>query len=142
LSGFGGNDTLNGGLGNDVLVGGQGMDKLTGGAGNDRFVFDDGDFSSRNSVNADTIVDFSPGDKIDLSLVDALSTATQYNEPGDQSFVFINHNKFHIQSGRELRYDVVGGNTYVYGSTNGDATADFCIKMLGVHTLSSSDFVL
>lgn len=142
LRGLAGNDVLNGGGGADVLVGGTGMDKLTGGSGADKFAFDDGEFSSKTSTGADTIVDFTAGDKIDLSLVDAVSTATHYNQPGDQSFVFINHNRFHIQSGRELRYEVVGGNTYVYGSTNGDAVADFCIKLLGVHTLSAADFVM
>ncbi|KUR72231.1 hypothetical protein AQZ52_02805 [Novosphingobium fuchskuhlense] len=142
LKGLDGNDSLDGGAGADLLVGGKGMDKMTGGAGNDKFVFDDGDFSSKTATNADVIVDFTAGDKIDLSLVDAVSTATPYNQPGDQSFVFINHNRFHIETARELRYDVIGGNTYVYGSVNGDATADFCIKILGVHTLTSSDFVL
>jgi Ca2+-binding RTX toxin-like protein len=142
LSGFAGNDVLSGGAGNDALIGGTGMDTMTGGTGNDRFVFDDGDFSSKTSTGADVIVDFTPGDKIDLSLVDALSTATPYNQPGDQAFVFIGHNRFHIQTARELRYDVSGGNTYVYGSVNGDATADFCIKILGIHTLTSADFVL
>jgi len=142
LYGLAGNDTLSGGGGSDILVGGTGMDTMTGGLGNDKFVFDDGDFTSKTATGADTIVDFTPGDKIDLSLVDALSTATHYNQPGDQSFVFIDHNRFHIQSGRELRYEVVGGNTFVYGSTNGDNSADFCIKLIGVHTLSASDFVL
>lgn len=142
LKGFAGNDILDGGAGADQLVGGTGMDKMTGGAGNDKFVFDDGDFASKTATNADVIVDFTAGDKIDLSLVDAVSSATPYNQPGDQAFVFINHNRFHIETGRELRYDVVGGNTYVYGNVNGDATADFCIKIMGIHTLTSSDFVL
>lgn len=142
LKGLAGNDTLSGGAGVDTLFGGTGMDTLTGGTGNDKFAFDDGDFSSKTSTGADTIVDFTKGDKIDLSLVDAVSTATAYDQPGDQSFVFINHNRFHIQTGRELRYDVLGGNTYIYGSTNGDAKADFCIKLIGVHTLSAADFVL
>lgn len=142
LKGFSGNDILDGGAGNDQLVGGTGMDTMTGGAGNDKFAFDDGDFSSITGTGADVIVDFTAGDKIDLSLVDALSTATPYNQPGDQAFVFIGHNRFHIQTARELRYDVSGGNTYVYGNVNGDATADFCIKILGIHTLTSSDFVL
>lgn len=142
LKGLAGNDTLNGGAGADTLFGGTGLDTLIGGTGIDRFAFDDGDFSSKTPTGADTIVDFTPGDKIDLSLVDAVSTATAYDQPGDQSFVFINHNRFHIQSGRELRYDVVGGNTYIYGSTNGDTLADFCIKLLGVHTLAASDFVM
>ncbi|MBX9885291.1 MAG: hypothetical protein K2X68_09990 [Novosphingobium sp.] len=142
LAGLAGDDILSGGAGNDVLIGGTGMDTMTSGTGNDRFVFADGDFSSKTATGADVIVDFTPGDKIDLSLVDALSTATPYNQPGDQAFVFIGHNRFHIQTGRELRYDVVGGNTYVYGNVNGDTTADFCIKILGIHTLTSSDFVL
>jgi Ca2+-binding RTX toxin-like protein len=142
LKGLDGNDTLSGGAGIDQLVGGKGMDTMTGGTGNDRFVFDDGEFSSKTSSGADVIVDFTPGDKIDLSLVDAVSTATAYDKPGDQAFVFINHNRFHIETGRELRYDVSGGNTYIYGSTNGDAVADFCIKLLGIHTLTASDFVL
>lgn len=142
LKGLDGNDVLSGGGGADLLVGGKGMDTMTGGAGNDKFVFDDGDFASRTASGADVIVDFTAGDKIDLGLVDAVSSATPYNQPGDQAFVFINHNRFHNETARELRYDVVGGNTYVYGNVNGDTTADFCIKILGIHTLISSDFVL
>lgn len=142
LRGLAGNDVLVGGAGNDLLVGGTGLDTMTGGTGNDKFAFDDGDFASKTSIGADVIVDFTAGDKIDLSLVDAVSSSTPYNQPGDQAFVFINHNRFHIETGRELRYDVVGGNTYVYGNVNGDAIADFCIKLSGIHTLTSSDFVL
>lgn len=142
LRGLAGNDVLSGGAGLDVLIGGAGMDTLTGGAGADKFAFDDGDFASKTATGADVIADFAAGDKIDLALVDAVSSSTPYNQPGDQAFVFIGHNRFHIETGRELRYDVVGGNTYVYGNVNGDATADFCIKILGVHTLTSSDFVL
>ncbi|OYU36514.1 calcium-binding protein [Novosphingobium sp. PASSN1] len=142
LKGLAGNDVLVGGAGNDVLVGGTGMDTMTGGTGNDKFAFDDGDFASKTSIGADVIVDFTAGDKIDLGLVDAVSSSTPYNQPGDQSFVFVGHNRFMNEMGRQLRYDVVGGNTYVYGNVNGDTTADFCIKILGSHTLTSSDFVL
>lgn len=142
LQGLAGNDFLIGGNGNDALVGGTGFDTMTGGTGNDRFVFDDGDFASKTATGADVIVDFAKGDKIDLALVDAISSSTPYNEPGDQAFVFIGHNRFPIETGRSLRYDVVGGNTYVYGNVNGDSIADFCIKIVGSHTLTSSDFVL
>ncbi len=47
-----------------------------------------------------------------------------------------------FKGGGPAMVDVIAGNTYVYGSTNGDATADFCIKLLGVHTLAASDFIL
>lgn len=142
LKGLGGSDVIVGGGGNDVLVGGTGMDTMTGGAGTDRFAFDDGDFASKTAAGADVIADFTKGEKIDLSLVDAISSSTPYNEPGDQAFVFVGHNRFRTEMGRQLRYDVVGGDTYVFGNVNGDATADFCIKILGIHTLTSSDFVL
>lgn len=61
IYGFGGNDTINGGGGSDTINGGSGNDLLTGGAGNDKFVYDAREFG------ADTITDFSGGDKIDLS---------------------------------------------------------------------------
>lgn len=142
LKGLAGNDVLAGGAGNDLLVGGTGLDTMTGGTGNDKFAFDDGDFASKTATGADVIVDFTAGDKIDLGLVDAVSSSTPYNQPGDQAFVFVGHNRFMNEMGRQLRYDVVGGNTYVYGNVNGDTLADFCIKIAGVHTLTASDFVL
>jgi restriction endonuclease Mrr len=42
----------------------------------------------------------------------------------------------------ELRYQEIGGNTYVSGDTNGDGLADFLIRLAGSHALTSSDFVL
>ncbi|MFM9936670.1 MAG: hypothetical protein ACKVOL_10795 [Novosphingobium sp.] len=142
LSGLAGNDIINGGAGNDRIIGGAGMDTMTGGLGNDNFVFATGDFSSKTSTNADRITDFTAGDHIDLSAIDALVSASGYGASGNQAFHFIGHNSFHNHTGAELRYDVIGGNTYVYGNTNGDTVADFCIKLDGVHTLSGTDFIL
>ena len=56
-----GNDTLYGNAGNDILNGGAGDDILVGGAGMDEFRFDGIDFG------ADRIVDFMPGETIDLT---------------------------------------------------------------------------
>lgn len=142
LRGLAGNDTILGGGGNDTLVGGTGLDVITGGAGNDAFVFATGDFASRTATGADEIVDFTSGDKVDVSQIDALVAASGYGMAGDQAYLFIGTNKFHNHTGRELRYEVVGGNTYVYGNSDGDTTADWCIKIDGAHTLSSTDFVL
>jgi hypothetical protein len=41
----------------------------------------------------------------------------------------------------ELRYQELNGNTYVYGDTDGDGTADFTICLTGSHTLASGDFI-
>ncbi len=142
LIGLAGNDTLSGLAGDDILVGGSGQDAMTGGLGLDHFVFDDGDFSSRTSFGADRIVDFVPGEKIDLNLVDAVNSPSGHDKPGDQNFFFIGTNNFHNHTGQEIRYSIVGGNTFVYGSVNGDTTADFCIQIDGVHTLTASDFIL
>ncbi|WP_225204661.1 calcium-binding protein [Novosphingobium huizhouense] len=142
LSGLAGNDTILAGGGNDRVIGGAGLDIVTGGAGADVFVFAPGDFASRTSIGADEIVDFTSGDKIDVSQIDALVSASGYGQPGDQAFLFISTNKFTNHTGRQLRYEVSGGNTYVYGNMDGDTTADWCIKIDGVHTLASSDFVL
>ena len=142
LSGLAGNDTILGGGGNDKIIGGAGMDTMTGGTGNDTFVFGSSDFSSKTATNADRIADFTAGDKIDLRAIDALVSASGYGASGDQAFHFIGTNNFHNHTGAELRYSVVSGNTYIYGNMNGDTVADWCIKLDGVHTMSSLDFLL
>ena len=78
----------------------------------------------------------SDGDLIDLSAVDANSLAG-----GDQAFAFIGTGAFTNVAG-QLRYEQVGGNTYVYGDTNGDGIADFMIRVDGPHNLVLGDFVI
>lgn len=55
-----GNDKIAGGIGEDTLIGNAGKDSLTGGKGNDTFTISksDFDFSSTQTVLADTITDF------------------------------------------------------------------------------------
>ncbi|WP_312217337.1 Ig-like domain-containing protein [Brevundimonas sp.] len=73
LRGGAGADTLNGGAGNDLLVGGTGNDTLTGGAGQDVFRWERGDQGTTAAPAADIITDFSlaslalGGDVLDLS---------------------------------------------------------------------------
>lgn len=66
LDGGAGNDELDGGQGDDTLNGGKGDDTLRGGSGNDRFILSPQDYDL-GAVYTDTIVDFSRGDKIDLT---------------------------------------------------------------------------
>ncbi|MEA3051982.1 MAG: serralysin [Sphingomonadales bacterium] len=79
---------LNGGAGDDRLVGGDGVDFFTGGAGNDIFV---GEInatkvaSKSGPISLDMVLDFQPGDKIDLSGIDANSAVA-----GDQAFTLVN----------------------------------------------------
>jgi Ca2+-binding RTX toxin-like protein len=147
LSGLGGDDFIDGGAGNDTVMGGDGADWLVGGAGHDQFyggagadsfVFADGDFSGNTTGTADRIHDFSQaeGDVIRLDQVDADTLLA-----GDQAFSFVGTAAFSHTAG-ELRYDEIGGNTYVSGDTNGDGVADFMIKLDGLHALTGTDFVV
>jgi Ca2+-binding RTX toxin-like protein len=137
LNGGSGGDTLNGGDGADALNGGSGKDALTGGAGADRFVFAFGDTAATKS-KADTIFDLqgNKGDMIDLHLIDA-----KESKAGDQAFSFIGTDTFSGHAG-ELRYEKAGGETYIYGDTDGDTKVDFAIHLDDAISLKADYFVL
>jgi hypothetical protein len=72
-------DTLDGGSEDDVLDGGRGGDQLTGGTGADRFVYrstKDSRPGGGATPDNDTITDFSAGDILDLSLIEAIPGST------------------------------------------------------------------
>ena len=122
----------------NVLNGRIGADDLRGAGGADTFYFDDRHFGGLNPSTCDRIIDFShsEGDRIDLGDVDASTIAAD-----DQAFAFLGTGAFTNVAG-ELRYQQAGGNTYVYGDTNGDGAADFMIRLDGSHTLIEGDFIL
>lgn len=121
---FGGNgaDYLYGGNGADELTGGKGKDRLEGGNGSDTFIFAHVNEMGKGS-DADIIVDFEKGDKIDLS--------------GAGSFSFIGDAGFSNTAG-EVRF----ADGKVQGDVDGDGKADFEIKMTDVDALQNSDFIL
>jgi Ca2+-binding RTX toxin-like protein len=132
LSGFAGSDTLRGLDGDDVLDGGAGQDSLSGGAGSDTYRF--GSVSDSIAGRADTILDFTSGsDRIDLSAIDADS-----NNGTSEAFTGIGSAAFSGKAG-ELRWEAVGGQTFVYGDVNGDGAADFQI-VVNAASLASGDF--
>jgi Ca2+-binding RTX toxin-like protein len=153
LLGGDGNDSLNGGKGNDSLVGGDhhdtlsagiGTDKLYGGRGTDLlvggtdslkdvFVYKS-HLESANSSARDVIQNFSAGvDDINLKAIDANSGVG-----GDQTFAYSGANA----AAHSVWLVKAGGNTTVYADVNGDRTADFSIRLLGVTALSQLDFLL
>ena len=138
LTGQIGRDILEGGSGNDILIGGAEYDFLQGGVGADTFRFNNGDFGGATPATADRIDDFfrSEGDRIDLASVDANVQAA-----GNQAFSFIGTQGFSHAAG-QLRYAQVNGNTFVYGDQNGDAVADFAIRVDGTINMQAGDFLL
>jgi Ca2+-binding RTX toxin-like protein len=136
LNGLGGNDSLVGNGGDDTLIGGGGADVMTGGAGNDTFVFLAVSDSGLTGATRDRIADFTAGDHIDLSAIDA-----DAGTPADESFTFVGAAAFTHTAG-ELRAYAAGANTVVAGDTDGDGVGDFQIVLMGSHTLGAGDFVL
>ncbi len=136
LYGLGGHDILNGGNGDDKLFGGDARDILTGGRGSDLFVFRDGETTDSRG-HSDVITDFShaQGDRISLRAIDAIEG------PGNDRFTFIGDDAFSGEAG-ELRFNHFRGDTFVSGDLNGDAQADFYIRLTGTLDPVAADFQL
>ncbi|WP_201859828.1 M10 family metallopeptidase C-terminal domain-containing protein [Microvirga soli] len=140
LDGASGNDNLEGGAGADILYGcsgrdtlygGSGVDVLSGGTGADVFVFKSRGESAPGA--RDIIQDFVSGtDKIHLRSIDADTKVS-----GNQAFSFIGSNAFTHKAG-QLKFH--GG--VLSGDVNGDAVADFQIRLSKVLSLKSADFYL
>lgn len=138
VAGGTGNDVLEGNAGDDVLYGSKGADTLAGGTGADTFLFRTASDSRLGASSLDTISDFSraENDRISLSAIDANTKVA-----GNQAFSFIGAEKFHGAAG-ELRYEKIGGDTFIHGDVNGDGKADFSILVDAAIDLTASDFIL
>jgi Ca2+-binding RTX toxin-like protein len=136
LTGDANANTLWGYAGDDVLTGGGGGDALKGGAGNDIFIYTALSDSTVAGLGKDGITDFSTGDRIDLSAIDADGNA----ENGDTAFTFGTGN-FTGTAG-ELRVVTSGSVQVVYVDANGDKAPDFAINVYADHALTAADFVL
>ncbi|MGO4727984.1 MULTISPECIES: calcium-binding protein [unclassified Inquilinus] len=135
LTGDASANTLQGLGGDDTLTGGGGGDLLKGGAGNDTFVYLVIGDSTVAAAGKDVIGDFSTGDKIDLSAIDANGAG-----PGNGAFIF-GTGAFTGVAG-ELRVVTIGGVQLVAADTNGDRQLDFAINVVSDHTLTAADFTL
>jgi hypothetical protein len=135
-----GDDVIVGGKGADTIGGGLGQDSMTGGQGNDTFRFSS-IADSPAMGNRDSIQDFALGDIIDLSRIDADSTA---GAPGNQAFSFIGTDAFHGVAG-ELRFQLSSGNIWlVQGDTDGNGQSDFefFVVVTDIDPITSGDFIL
>ena len=135
LNGGAGADDLYGGNGNDSFFGGLGKDVLVGGAGNDVFKYSNVADSGLLASTRDVIADFTNGDKIDLSAIDAKA-----GFGGNDAFTFIGGvaNLTLAKANGAVWFD----NGVVYASTDRDLAAEFQIELTGVSSLTAADFVL
>jgi len=140
LAGNTGNNALKGGAGNDLLIGGLGKDTLSGGLGADVFDFKAVTETGATAASCDIVVDFSSGqgDKIDLSDIDA-NAGIRANNAFSELRVG-NHFSGMFDNQGALYFD--RSSHIVYGNNDNDPTADFSIRLAGVNSLTTEDFVL
>ena len=119
------------GTGNDIITASNAINVMDGGAGNDTFRF-----TSASAANGDTILDFEPGDRLDLSGIDANLTAG-----GDQAFTLVSGAAFsaagQLAFSFESRED--GDFTVVQGNIDGNTDADFKIEIAGHQNLTATN---
>jgi hypothetical protein len=135
---FGGadDDVITGGAGNDLIYGGLGADTLTGGAGNDVFRYQSADEST--PAGRDGIQDFTTGDIIDLSRIDAI-----FGTPENDGFTFIGSGAFTHHAGELQAVNTAGNIWTVSGDIDGDGNADFQVIVVSAdnHVIGAGDFV-
>ena len=92
----------------------------------------------KTAATRDVITDFTVGDDIDLSTIDANGAAA-----GNTAFSFLATNGavFTGVAG-QLRWQKSATLTLVEGDTNGDRVADFQIQLTGSKNLTAADFIL
>ncbi|WP_422102087.1 peroxidase family protein [Vreelandella sp.] len=121
------------GSGDDTITANHAANVMDGGEGNDTFRF-----LSAADADGDTLMGFQPGDRIDLSGIDANGCAA-----GNQSFTLVT-DAFTGTGQLLFSHQTRDGEdfTVVQGNTTGDDDADFTISIKGRHELGVNDFNL
>lgn len=133
LDGYYGHDKLYGEAGSDRLTGGGGADTLRGGAGSDRFIYLS---VSDSTIGArDLIEDWSVGDIIDLSAIDAINRTGS-----DDAFQIVTVGG--DAGDLVISYNADSNKTLIQLYVDDDAHADAVIVLTGEKTLTAADFSL
>ena len=135
-----GNDTIwgienvNTGSGNDTIIASNAVNVMNGGSGNDTYRF-----MTAAAADGDTILGFAPGDRVDLSAIDA-NTGTATND----AFTLVTGAEFtaagQLAVSFESRAD--GDFTVIQGNIDGNLDADFRIEVEGHHTISNANVIV
>lgn len=130
------------GSGDDTIVDSSSRNVLSGGDGDDCFVFNGLDDASGDVAEADQIVDFEPGDRIDVSRIEASD-----DDGSRHSLEFLGEISSDIQELLDIgklgfRFEETddGEHTVIYGRTGSTELNDFIVDLIGRHDLSAEDF--
>ncbi|SEI20752.1 peroxidase family protein [Tardiphaga sp. OK245] len=132
-----GNDTIwgienvNTGSGSDTITASNVVNVMHGGAGGDTFRF-----TSASAAEGDTILGFEPGDRLDLTAIDASIGAA-----GDQSFTLVGGAAFTAAGQLAVTFETRedGEFTVVQGNIDGNTDADFKFEVAGHHNLTATN---
>ncbi len=121
------------GNGADVITANAVVNVIDGGNGRDIFRF-----NTAADANGDTIASFQPGDRIDLTGIDANGALA-----GDQAFRLVT-GAFTNAAQLVITQETHDGQVYtvVSGNAGGTLDADFKINIKGTHILTATDFTL
>ena len=125
--------------GQNTIVGGLGLDTMTGWGGGDIFVWSSTAESGVAANEADIVgSDFDPltGDRLALNSIDADGNAGN----GDTAFTFIGTGP--LTAAGQINTFTDGFDTYILLNTDADASQEMTIRVLGVHAVDASWFVL
>jgi Ca2+-binding RTX toxin-like protein len=125
-------ENVNTGSGNDTIIASNAVNVMNGGAGDDTYKF-----TSASAADGDTILAFAPGDRVDLTAIDANLGAA-----GDQSFTLVTSATFTAAGQLAVTYDADGDVTVVQGNIGGTNEADFTFEIAGHHTLTNTNVSL
>ncbi len=119
------------GSGNDTITASNAVNVIDGGAGADVFRF-----TSAAAANGDTILGFEPGDKLDLSAIDA-NTGTVSAD----AFTIVAGNSFSAAGQLLVSFESTaeGDFTVVRGNVDGNTDADFTLRIAGHHDLNNGN---
>lgn len=124
-------ENIIGGKGDDHITANTVANVLAGGEGNDVFAF-----TSLAAVDGDRVLDFSPGDVIDLSALDAHRGAA-----GNQSFTLASAGQGPA-AGLLTLTELADGVTRIEGHVDEDGTADFTLDVIARGPLGDDSFRL
>ncbi|WP_439527042.1 peroxidase family protein [Roseovarius mucosus] len=117
--------------GNDTIIASLAQNDLAGGGGKDSFVF-----TSAAAADGDVILDFAPGDVIDLTALDAHSGVA-----GNQGFTLATAGAGPA-AGLLMVTEGDDGLSRIDGHTDDDGVADFSLSVRNSHSLTDESFKL
>lgn len=139
-------EKVKGGKGDDRIIANDAQNVIIGGPGDDRFEFHSSASIGYGRGYRDQILDFSPGDRIDIDKIRdefADNLSDTFEDADIERFAIIAQGKDFSKPGElKLVHDMIDGHevTILQGNTDWDAQAEFELELAGHYVLTDNDF--